>query len=165
VLVEGRRVVVRPRPWRHLPVALFVVMANAIAVYGYVRDTLPHQGAWFAAGLISAWAIFIAEAAWARIIVTSKEVRAISAHRNPPVPRERITHIRALRWTTVFYDNDRNELLKIGVDLSRDQLLALGGELDVTVWDHRAWLGIKELKHGVNLTANAAPQVSSQTDT
>lgn len=66
---------------------------------------------------------------------------------------EDVGHIRALRWNTVFYDHDGKRILQTHADLSRSQLLALGAELRVPVWDHREWRGVKELRHGMLLTA------------
>jgi hypothetical protein len=151
-------VVIRPGPWRQLPVVMMLVLFNAITVWVWIIDIRPGVNIGFSAVLILIWVIYIAESAWNRLVVSPDQVCMISAHRDPAISREQIYNIRALRWNTVFYDNDQNPILKTHVDLSRSQLLALGDELRVNVWDHRAWHGLKKLEHGVRLNPEPFPR-------
>jgi hypothetical protein len=135
-----------------LPTVLLLVAANALITWVWVINVEPGKNLGFAMVLIVLWGIYVAETFLVVIIVTPERVRMISGHRNPLVRPEDVNHIRALCWNTVFYDHDGNQILQTHADLSRSQLLALGAELGVPVWDHREWLGLKKLKHGIRLT-------------
>lgn len=143
--------VVRPRPWRQLPTVLLMIAINVIVVWVWVINVRPDKNVGFPAVLALIWGIYLVEAARCRIIVDNGQVCMISVHRDPPVSCDQVAHIRALRWNVVLYDQERKPLLEVRGDLTRAQLLALGHELGVPVWDHRAWYGLKEMKHGVRL--------------
>jgi hypothetical protein len=136
---------------------MMLVLFNAVIVWVWIIDVRPGQNIGFSAALVLAWVIYIGESAVVRIVVGPDRVRMISGHPNRPISREEIYNIRALRWNTVFYDYDQKPILKTHADLSRSQLLALGNELRVDVWDHRAWHGLKKLRHGVRLNPEPFP--------
>jgi hypothetical protein len=149
--VMERRLVIRPYPWRQLPVVLMIVAATVVGVSVWAVSAPTGDNLGFGVALSLVWGIYILESVWIRLIVTSKDVRFISSHRDRPVSRDQVGHIRALRCNTAFYDHDGKRILETRADLSRTQLLALANELGVNVWDHRAWHGLKKLKHGVRL--------------
>jgi hypothetical protein len=134
-----------------------LVLFSAVTTWVWVINIRPDKNVGFPVVLAVAWAIYIAESAWGRLVVNPDHVRMISVHRDPPIPRERIYNIRALRCNTVFYDHDGKRVLATRADLSRAQLLALASELGVNVWDHRAWHGLKRLEHGVRLPPGPRP--------
>jgi hypothetical protein len=135
-----------------------VVAATALVSWVWAINVKPGKNLAFPLVLIILWGIYSADAFLMRLIVTPDRVRMISSHRNRPMRREDVNHIRALRWNTVFYDHDGKRVLQTHADLSRSQLLALGAELGVPVWDHRKWLGLKKLDDGVRLTAAPVPE-------
>ena len=139
------------RPWRQLPMAIMLVVVNAVLIWVWIINVEPNKNIGFAGVLLLIWAIYLLEAAWIKLVVTPESVRVISAHRDPPISRDRIGCIRAMFNNTIFYDYDGKRILETHIDLSRTQLLALGSELGVNVWDHRAWCGLRELKRGVRL--------------
>lgn len=153
-----QRLVVRPRLWRQAPVLLILAFDLAIIVWVWLNARIdPGTGWGFVATLILISGVIVFESIWQRIVVTADQVRMVSAHRVSPVSRSQIFNIRALRWNTVFYDHDQKPILKTRADLSRSQLLTLGAELGVNVWDHRAWHGLKELDRGVRLNPEPFP--------
>lgn len=146
-----RRLIISPRPWRQLPMALTMVVTTVVGVSVWMVNAAPDKNLGFGAALGLVWAIYLVEAVRVKLIVTADAVRLIAIRRGPSISRERIYNIRALRWDTVFYDHDNKPILRARADLSRSQLLALGEELRVNVWDHRAWHGLRERQHGVRL--------------
>jgi hypothetical protein len=153
-----KRLVVRPHPWRQLPITMMMLVVHVVIVWVWIINVEPDKNLGFSAVLVLMWGIYLLEAIWIKLVVTSEQVRIISSHRNPPVSREQIHNIRALQFNTVFYDHDKKPILKTHADLSRSQLLALGNELRVDVWDHRAWHGLKKLRHGVRLNPEPFPR-------
>jgi len=151
-------VVVRPQPWRQLPVVAILVLFHVALAWVWIIDIRPDKNVGFPVALALLWVIYIAESAWDRLVIEADQVRMISVHRDPPVSRERIHNIRALRCNTVFYDHDGKRILEARTDLSRAQLLILANELGVNVWDHRAWHGLKKLEHGVRLNPEPFPR-------
>jgi hypothetical protein len=112
----------------------------------------------FALLLILYWGICVGEVTLlVRLIVTPDQVRMISGHRNPPRSRQEVNHIRALPWNTVLYGHDGLRMIQTHMDLPRSELVALGAELNVPVWDHRRWHGLRRLHNGVRLNAIPAP--------
>jgi hypothetical protein len=152
------RLIVRPHPWRQLPVATMLVVVNVVMVWLWIINVRPDRNLGLAAVLVVVWGIYISEAVWVRLIITAEDVRLTSIHRDPPAPRILVGHIRALRGNTVFYDHDGKRILETRADLSRAQLLTLANELSVNVWDHRAWHGLKKLEHGVRLNPEPFPR-------
>lgn len=148
----GRQLTVRPHFWRQLPVVLILVFYLAVVLW-VLLTARTDPGTWWGipVGFAFIAGLGVFESMWQRIVVTPDQVRLITIRRQPPISRGQIYNIRALRWNTVFYDCDQNQILKTGVDLSRPQLLALANELRVNVWDHRALYGLRELEHGVRL--------------
>lgn len=128
-----------------------LVVVNAVLVWVWIINVEPNKNIGFGGVLLLVWVIYILETAWIKLVVSPESVRMVSIHRDPPISRTQVGHIRALRCNTVFYDHDGKRILETRVDLSRAQLLALGNELGVNVWDHRAWHGLKKLKNGVRL--------------
>ena len=145
------RLVVRPHPWRQLPMGLMMAATTVLGVWAWSANTAAGEALGLGAALGLVWAIGLIEAMWVRLIVTSDDVRFTSVHGGPPVPRIRVGHIRALRCNTVFYDHAGKRILETRADLSRAQLLTVANELGVSVWDHRAWHGLRKLEHGVCL--------------
>jgi hypothetical protein len=154
---EGR-LVIRPHPWRQWPMALMMVAATVLGVSVWAVNAAAGENLGLGAALGLVWGVCILEALWARLIITSGDMRLISIHGDPPVPRALMGHIRALRGNTVFYDHDGKRVLETRADLSRAQLLALANELGVNVWDHRAWHGLKKLEQGVRLNPEPFPR-------
>ena len=133
---------------------VMMIVVSLFSVWLWVINVRPDKNFWGSALLAFLWAIYFLEPLLlARLIVGVDRVRMISAHRDPTVPRDQIALIRAFRWNVVFYDHDRNPVLKTRADLSRGQLLLLAGELGVPVYDYRAWWGLRELRRGVRLDA------------
>lgn len=137
-----------------LPLAVYLAVFVVILLEAH---TDPGTGWGIVAGFVLIGGLFVFESMWQRIIVTSDEVRVKTVRKVPPVPRAQVGHIRALICNTVFYDHDGKRILETRVDLSRAQLLALGNELGVNVWDHRAWHGLKKLEDGVLLNPEPLP--------
>jgi hypothetical protein len=132
--------------------------ALALITWVWVINVEPGKNFGFAMVLIVLWGIYIGESFLIRLIVTPDRVRMFSGNRNRPVRPADVNHIRALRWNTVLYDHDGQQIIQTHMDLSRSQLLTLGAELNVPVWDHRQRLGLRELRHGVRLNAIPAPE-------
>jgi hypothetical protein len=149
--VEGR-LIVRPHPWRQLP-TIVLLLVSAVTIWLWIIND---PGIIIA--LVVIWGIYIFESILIRLIVTPEHVRMISFHRGGPVPRSQVGHVRAMPSNTVFYDHDGIRILETRMDLSRTQLLTLGNELGVNVWDHRAWYGLKKLKDGVRLNPEPFPR-------
>jgi hypothetical protein len=149
---------VRPHFWRQLrvvlPLAVYLAVFVVILLEGH---TDPDTGWGIVAGFLLIGGLFVFETVWQKIIVTSVEVRMKTVRRVPSIPRAQVGHIRALVCNTVFYDHDGKRILETRVDLSRTQLVALGNELGVNVWDHRAWHGLKKLPDGVRLNPEPLP--------
>lgn len=152
-----RRLVIRLHPWRQLPMTIMMVVVTVAEVWAWVMSNRFDKDLGFGAAFVVLWGIYIAEAVWIRLIVTPGHIRMISSHRDPPISREQIYNIRALRGNTVFYGHDQEPILETRMDLTRSQLLALANELHVNVWDHRVWHGLKELDHGVRLNPEPFP--------
>jgi hypothetical protein len=147
-----RQLAVRPHFWRQLPVVLRLVVYLAVFIWILLHARIVSGTGWgIAVAVILIVGLFAFETMWQRIIVTPEGVRIKTIRRVPPIPRDQIFNIRALRWNTVFYGHDQQPILKTGLDLSRPQLLALANALEVNVWDHRARHGLKELDNGVRL--------------
>lgn len=150
--VAERQVAVRPHFWRQMPVALQLLVYLGVFIWIFLDSHIdPGTGWGIVVAFILLGGLFAFETYWQIILVTDEEVRIKRVRRAPPIPRAQIFNIRALRWNTVFYDHNQNAILKTGLDLSRSQLLVLANALEVNVWDHRAWHGLKELEHGVRL--------------
>jgi len=137
---------------------LMMAATTALGVWAWTANAAVGEDLGLGAALGLGWGIGIIEAMWVRLIVTPDDVRFTSVHGGPPVPRTLVGHIRALRGNTVFYDHAGRRILETRADLSRAQLLALANELDVNVWDHRGWHGLKKLEHGVRLRPERFPR-------
>ncbi len=122
------KLVIRPHLWRQLPVVSVMVAVTGVISYVWVRDEDPDR------------------------------VRMFSGNRNRPVRPVDVNHIRAFPWNTVLYNHDGHRTIQTHIDLSRSQLLTLGEVLNVPVWDHRQWHGLKKLRHGVRLNTIPAPE-------
>lgn len=155
---KGGRLVIRPRPWRQLPVTMTLAVVSVVAVFLWAINVRPDRDLGLASLLVVIWGFYILESAWVRIIVAPGEVRLISIHGDPPVARTRVGHIRALPCNTVFYDHEGKRVLEARADLSRRQLLTLANELGVNVWDHRGWHGLRKREHGVRLNPEPFPR-------
>jgi hypothetical protein len=131
---------------------------TGLVSFAWVRDVDSGTNLGFTMLLLLIWGICIGESFLIRLIVTPDRVRMFSGLRNRPVRPADVNHIRALRWHAVLYDHDGQRMIQTHMDLSRSQLLTLGAELNVPVWDHRPWLGLKKLRHGVRLNAIPAPE-------
>ena len=132
--------------------------ALALITWLWVINVEPGKNFAFALVLIVLCGIYVGESFLIRLIVTPDRVRMFSGNPDRPVRPADVNHIRAFPWNTVLYDHDGHRIIQTHMDLSRSQLLTLGEVLNVPVWDHRQWRGLKKLRHGVRLNAIPAPE-------
>jgi hypothetical protein len=158
---EGK-LVIRPHLWRQLPVISVMVAVTGIMSFVWVRDVDPDKDFGFTMVLLLLWGICIGESFVVRLIVTPDRVRMFSGNPGRPVRPVDVNHIRAFPWNTVLYDHDGHRTIQTHIDLSRSQLLTLGEVLNVPVWDHRQWHGLKKLRYGVRLNTIPAPERPAQ---
>ncbi len=154
----GKRLTVRSPPWRDPRAVVLIPLAFAVVTWAFLYDSVPSTRWAYPLVLLLPSAIYALEWMYVRLVVTSEDIRLISRFREPPVRRDQISYIRAKRWDVVFYNHDRQPVQRMRGDLSRGQLRKLGAELGVPVWDHRAFFGLKELRHGIRLTAEQLPE-------
>jgi hypothetical protein len=154
----GKRLTVRSPLWRDPRAVLLIPTYFAFLTWALLYDSVPSTRWGYPLAILFPSAIYAIGWMDVGLVVTGEGVRLISRFslisrfRGPPIPRDRIAYIRALRWDVVFYDHDRKPVLHMRRDLSRSQLRALGAEVGVPVWDHRAFFGLKELQNGTRLT-------------
>lgn len=150
-----KRLVIRSHPWTQ-PLLFLGVVPMVAVLTAIVTTAKVTSGGW-----VVPLAIVVVPAGLAAYGVTAKVtifddiVRGpAAAHNFRPqvVPREYVNHIRALRGSTVFYDRDGTPVMKVATTFTTDQLITMGHDLGVTVWEHRAWHGLRELENGVRLT-------------
>lgn len=150
-----KRLVIRSRPWRQPLLFLFGVPGVAVLT-AIVTTAKGTSGGWVVPLVVVILpAGLAAYGVTAKVTIFDDIVRGpAAAHKIRPqvVPREYVNHIRALRASTVFYDRDRIPVMKVTTTFTKDQLITMGHELGVTVWEHRAWHGLRELENGVRLT-------------
>ena len=152
------RLVIRPQPWRQLPIVLLMSGALALITWVWVINVEPGKNFAFATVLIVLLGFYIGESFLIRLIVTPDRVRMFSGNPDKPVRPADVNHIRVFPWNTVLYNHDGHRIIQTHMELSRSQLLTLGEVLNVPVWDHRQWHGLRKARYGVRLNTTPAPE-------
>jgi hypothetical protein len=135
-------------PWLQPGSSLGLAALAALFAVGAVAR--PQQAAWSVGAFFFGAAIAAARLAATRLVITDSEVRYDQGWflRSRKAQRAQIRSIRQFAWYLGFLGSDGKSVLWVAGHWKMSQLTHMAEVLDVPLFDHRGWLGLRSVKKG-----------------
>jgi hypothetical protein len=147
-------------PWQQPGQGAGLLIFAAMCTVGGVAR--PAQAAWCLGAFLVGTVMAVTRHFMTRIVITEDVVRY---DQGPLVPKPEVARqdVRAVRrhpWTVAFCGPDGRHILTIGGHWTVNQLTEIAGMLEVPLFDHRIWYGLRSVKKG-RLIASADGQAGT----
>lgn len=138
--------VIRPRPQRSVLI-MSAVLAGGFAAMGLYR---PGSAPWLLLCLLGVAVIYWARWRATRLEIDGDLVRVRQGWNIPDrqAARSEISAIHYFPQLISFRGPDQKPVMKVAPSWPLRQMLDVADELGVPLYDHRAWLGLREVKMG-----------------
>jgi hypothetical protein len=140
----------------------FVPLAGLACMFAVLSVARPSASIAYAIGFAVIAAMVGAQIMATRIVLTGSLVVFDQGRLTPKqqASRQRISAIRIFPLYVVLSDSSRNRILTIGGHWAMKQLLKIASVLEVPIYDHRGWSGLRSVKEGRLVTTTDSTAVT-----